>query len=108
MGRSCASKEEMGMRGQSKERNRYASGGEVSDREQDFRNALNYETHEEGDSVGDGHWMQDVHPKKGALHKMMKVPEGHKISTGALEKATHAKSPLERKRANLALRYRGD
>lgn len=53
-------------------------------------------------------WMQDVHPKKGALHKMMHVPAGEKISTSALEKETHAKSPLMRKRANLALRYRGD
>ena len=53
-------------------------------------------------------WMQDVHPKKGALHQMLHIPEGQKIGTGLLEKETHAKSPLMRKRANLALRYRGD
>jgi len=41
----------------------------------------------DGGDVED-HWMQDVHPKKG-------------------EEAEHAKSPLERKRANLALRFRG-
>jgi hypothetical protein len=52
MGKSCASKEMMGMRGRNKGRNRYASGGDVSEREQDFRNALNYETHDEGDVVG--------------------------------------------------------
>jgi len=61
--------------------------------------------HAGGGSVD--HWMQDVHPKKGALHKEMGIPEGKKIPTAALEKATHSGSGLESKRANLALRYRG-
>lgn len=53
-------------------------------------------------------WMQDVHPKKGALHREMHIPQDEKIPTSRLKEATHAQSPLERKRANLALRYRGD
>lgn len=109
MGRSRASKEDMGCVSKDRYEHRYANGEQVSPREEDFRNALNYETHAEGGSTGD-HWMQKAsNPNtKGALHKQMHIPQGQKISTGALEKATHAKSPLERKRANLALRYRGD
>jgi len=110
MGKSRASKEHMGCVPKDRYEHRYANGERVggkNDREDDYRDALNYETHAEGDSVGN-HWMQNVHPKKGALHKMMHIPQGKKIPTRALEKATHAKSPLERKRANLALRYRGD
>lgn len=107
MGRSRASKDQMAENGCMPRRSKYSGGELVNDRQKDFREALNYEMHAEGDSVGD-HWMQDVHPKKGALHKQMGIPQGRKISTGSLEKATHAKSPLERKRANLALRYRGD
>ena len=59
----------------------------------------------EGEEVEN--WMQDVHPKKGALRRQLHIAEGHKIPTKRLEEATHAKSPLLRKRANLALRYRG-
>jgi len=111
MGRSAASKDQMGLRPDyRKNRQHRAFGQDVSDREEDYRNALNYEMHAEGDSVGKDHyWMQSVseNSKKGALHKAMHIPEGKKISTSALEKETHAKSPLMRKRANLALRYRG-
>ncbi len=52
-------------------------------------------------------WMQDVHPKKGALHREMHIPEGKKIPTQRLEKAAHSPDHLLNKRANLALRYRG-
>lgn len=55
----------------------------------------------------EGHWMQDAHPKKGALHAQLHIPQGQKIPTDRLEEAEHAKSPLLRKRANLAMRYRG-
>jgi hypothetical protein len=40
------------------------------------------------------------HP--GALHKMLGVPEGKKIPAGKVEKATHSKSALLRKRAIFA------
>lgn len=53
-------------------------------------------------------WMQDVHPKKGALHKALKIPKDKKIPTDLLEKEKKSKSPLMRKRATLALNYRGD
>lgn len=52
-------------------------------------------------------WMQGVHPKKGALHEQLGIPQGQKISTRTLEKATHSPNALLDKRANLALRYRG-
>ena len=52
-------------------------------------------------------WMQDVHPKKGALHEQLHIPQGQKIPTSRLRSAAHSGSPLEKKRANLALRYRG-
>lgn len=61
--------------------------------------------HAEGENVDK--WMQDVHPKKGALHEQLHIPEDKKIPTKTLEKATHAKSRLLKKRANLALNYRG-
>lgn len=52
-------------------------------------------------------WMQDVHPKKGALHKEMHIPGDKKIPTKKLEKAKHSENPLLKKRATLALNYRG-
>ena len=61
--------------------------------------------HADGDQPD--HWMQDIHPKKGALHQMLDVPQGNKIPTSLEEDANHSKSPLLRKRANLALRYKG-
>lgn len=106
MGRSCASKDQMGMR--EHPRSYHASGERVGGREDDFREALNYEMHAEGDSAGNDKWMQTVHPKKGALHKALHIPEDKKIPTSTLQKETHARSPLMKKRANLALRYRGD
>lgn len=81
MGRSRASKEQMGMPCGI---NQKSSGGDVN------------------------YWMQDVHPKKGALHRQLHIAPGKKISYSRLEEETHAKSPLLRKRANLALRYRGE
>lgn len=51
--------------------------------------------------------MSNLRTKKGALHRMMKVPEGQKISTSALRSAANSENPLKAKRANLALRYRG-
>ena len=111
MGRSAASKGEMGLRPDYRKARHHAYGENVSGNKRKFVDAMNdsmnYEFHDEGEDVGN-HWMQNVHPKKGALHKAMHIPAGKKISTGALEKETHSKSPLMRKRANLALRYRGD
>lgn len=39
---------------------------------------------------------------KGALHKTLGVATDKKIPEKKLEKATHSKNPLTRKRANLA------
>ena len=47
-------------------------------------------------------WIQDMHMKKGALHKELDVPEGKKIPASKLKKAEHSKNPKLRKRANLA------
>jgi len=47
-------------------------------------------------------FIQEMHMKKGALHKELHVPEGKKIPEKKLEKATHSKNPTERKRAVLA------
>lgn len=47
-------------------------------------------------------FIQEMHMKKGALHKTLGVPEGEKIPVKKLEKAEHSKNPLTRKRANLA------
>lgn len=52
-------------------------------------------------------WMQSVHPKKGALHKQLGISADQKISTSALKAAAN-KGGLLAKRANLALRYRGE
>ncbi len=52
-----------------------------------------------------GHlWIQNaINPsKKGALHKSLGVPPGKKIPMSKIKKAEHSKSPLLRKRANLA------
>lgn len=52
------------------------------------------------------HWMQDVHPKKGALHRQLGIPAGEKIPAKTLEKATHSSNPLLKKRAVLAETYK--
>ena len=44
---------------------------------------------------------------KGALHRMLHIPEGDKIPTDTLRSAADSDNPLKAKRANLALRYRG-
>lgn len=49
--------------------------------------------------------MEHVHPKKGALHKEMGIPEGEKIPAAKLEKAAHVGGLLG-KRARLAEEYR--
>lgn len=49
-----------------------------------------------------GHWIQGMHMKKGALHEMLHVPKNEKIPEKKLEKAAHSKNPLMRKRANVA------
>lgn len=45
------------------------------------------------------------HP--GALHKMLGVAAGKKIGAARIEKATHSKNKLEKKRAILAQTLRG-
>ncbi len=46
-------------------------------------------------------WIQDMHMKKGALHKELHVAEGKKIPKEKLEKAAE-KGGVEGKRARLA------
>lgn len=46
-------------------------------------------------------WIQEMHMKKGALHKELGVKSDEKIPKSKLEKAAHAKGKLG-KRARLA------
>jgi hypothetical protein len=52
-------------------------------------------------------WVQDMHMKKGALHKALHVKSDEKIPEGKLKKAEHSKSPLMRKRVSLAETLKG-
>lgn len=52
-------------------------------------------------------WVQNMHMKKGALHKMLHVKEGEKIPEGKIKKAEHSKNPLMKKRAVLAETLKG-
>jgi hypothetical protein len=47
-------------------------------------------------------WIQEMHMKKGALHKELGVKEGKKIPEKKLKKAEHSKNPTTKKRAVLA------
>jgi len=47
-------------------------------------------------------WIQEMHMKKGALHKDLGVPAGKKIPDKKIKKAEHSKSPTVAKRARLA------
>ena len=49
-------------------------------------------------------WIQKAlsESSKGKLHKKLGVAQGKKIPADKLEKASHSKSPLLRKEANLA------
>lgn len=49
-----------------------------------------------------GNWISGAIKKPGALHKALHVKPGKKIPEAKLEKAEKSKSPLMRKRANLA------
>ena len=54
------------------------------------------------DSETKNRWIQGAVKKKGSLHESLHVPMGKKIPESKLNKALHSKSPLLRKRANLA------
>lgn len=47
-------------------------------------------------------FIKDAIKKPGALHKALHIKEGEKIPASKLKAAEHSKSPLMRKRANLA------
>lgn len=51
-------------------------------------------------------WMRDAVTKPGALRQALHVPTGKNIPESKLEKAAHSKSPLMKKRANLAKTFR--
>jgi hypothetical protein len=52
------------------------------------------------------HWIQDIHMKKGALHKELGVPKGKKIPESKL-KTAEKKPGKEGKRARLAETLKG-
>ena len=52
---------------------------------------------------GKKNFIQAAIKQPGALHKSLHVPEGKKIPMAKIDKATHSKNPLLRKRANFAL-----
>lgn len=60
-----------------------------------------------GGRAAGGHWIQDAIKKPGSLRKSLHVKPGAKIPAAKLEKATHSRNPLTRKRANLAETLRG-
>ncbi len=47
-------------------------------------------------------WIQDMHMKKGALHKELAVPQDKKIPTAKLKRAEKSSNPTTAKRARLA------
>jgi hypothetical protein len=47
-------------------------------------------------------FIQDMHMKKGALHKSLHVPMGEKIPEAKIEKAEHSKNKKLAARARLA------
>ena len=53
--------------------------------------------------MADKKWISKAIKKPGALHKELDVPKGKKIPEKKLLKAEHSKSPIERKRAVLAV-----
>mgnify|MGYP001590169962 CR=1 FL=1 len=52
-------------------------------------------------------WIQEMHMKKGALHKELGVAQGKKIPEAKLKKAEHSKNPKLAKRAHLAETLKG-
>jgi hypothetical protein len=52
-------------------------------------------------------WIQDMHMKKGALHKTLGVKQGEKIPESKLKKAEDSKNPTTAKRARLAETLKG-
>jgi len=52
-------------------------------------------------------WIQGAIKKPGSLRKALHVAKGKDIPAAKIEKAVQSKSPLLRKRANLALTLKG-
>lgn len=52
-------------------------------------------------------WIQDMHMKKGALHRDLGVKAGHKIPESKIKKAEHSKNKTVAKRARLAETLKG-
>ncbi len=52
-------------------------------------------------------WIAGAIQHKGSLRKELGVPAGKKIPASKLKEALHSKSPIERKRANLAKTLKG-
>ena len=52
-------------------------------------------------------FIQEMHMKKGALHKSLGVPQGKKIPEPKIKKAEHSKNPTLAKRARLAETLKG-
>ncbi len=52
-------------------------------------------------------FIQDMHMKKGTLHKSLHVKEGEKIPESKIKKAEHSKNPTLKKRAVLAETLKG-
>lgn len=51
-------------------------------------------------------WIAGAIKNPGSLHRTLGIPEGKDIPLKKLEKATHSRNPLTRKRANLAETFR--
>ncbi len=60
------------------------------------------ETNKESNVKEKKNFIKDAIKKPGALRKALHVKKGEKISEDMLEKAEKSKSPLMRRRANLA------
>lgn len=81
----------------------FAEGGSVDKRQQDFENALNYEMHADGDSVGnDPHWIEHADINKGGLHRALHISPDKKIPQNRLDQTEHSRNPHMRKMAQFA------
>lgn len=82
-----------------------ARGGSLDGELQGTRPTGGREAHAKGGAAD--HWIAGATKNKGALHRELGVKEGDKIPAKKLAKAEHSRSPLERKRADLAETLKG-
>lgn len=57
--------------------------------------------------MSNGHWIEDMHMQKGALHRALGIPVGKKIGAKKIQAAKSSSNPTISREAKLAQTLKG-